>query len=364
MAALAGWDLSMLKIEVDDLRLQGFDIELTGFTEAELDKMMPPIEAEDSEKDPDEVPVVPDVAYSKLGQIWCCGPHKIMCGSSTSKADWDALMQGELADIQVCDPPYGVDYSSELAGKIKNDNLKDEEFYKFLLDFYTCSFGVMKAGAAMYVAHADSEGANFRGALKKLGFLLKSCLMWVKSSLVLGRGDFHYRHEPILYSIKPGGARRWYGGRKNTTLQDFGDTPIFQKTEDGRYAIQYGDAILYVNADAVVEEAPSTLLHFDKPKRSPMHPTTKPVRLWEKLIGFNARPGDVIIDGFGGSGTTMIAADRLGLSARLMELDERFSDVICVRYFQFTGRIPVDAKTGESFPKEVIDRLTEKFAQA
>lgn len=357
LAMAATWDDDMLKVELSGLKLEGFDMELLGFGDALTDLLDPDMTAPPG-KDPDAVPATPETPHSVLGDMWVCGPHRVRCGSSTEMGDWSALMGSELADIQVCDPPYNVAYESKLAGKIKNDDMKDGEFYQFLLDFYTCSFAVMKPGAAMYVAHADSEGANFRGALKKSGFNLKSCLMWVKNSLVLGRGDFHYRHEPILYATKPGGTRRWFGGRKQTTLQEFGAVDPIQRLEDGRYAVVSGDSVFYLAADAVVEEVPSTLLHVPKPKRSAMHPTMKPVALWERLAKNNARNNDIIIDGFGGSGTTMIAAERMGMCARLMEFDPKFVDVICVRYFQYTGRVPVHAETGEPFPQEVIDRLS------
>lgn len=356
----AEWDLEMLKLEIDDLMASGFDFEMTGFSSDDLAGLFALEDVPGNEKDPDAVPDVPETPFSKPGDMWICGPHRVRCGSSTSMDDWNALMQGELADLQVCDPPYAVNYESKLAGKIMNDNLGDKEFRQFLLDFYTCSFAVLKPGAAMYVAHADSEGANFRQALKDAGFALKACLMWVKNSLVLGRWDFHYRHEPILYATKPGAPRKWFAGRKQTTLQEIGDQPPFQRMEDGRIAIVHGDSVIYLSGDAVVEEVPSTLLHYDKPKRSAMHPTTKPTQLWERLARNNGRPNDIVIDGFGGSGTTMVAAERLGMCARLMELDPRFVDVICVRYFMLTGRVPVHAETGEPFPRDVIDRLAAK----
>lgn len=359
----AGWNLDMLKIELDDLKASGFDLDLVGFDDEEFNKLFPDIEPLDNGKDPDAVPDVPDEPFTKPGQMWFCGPHRVLCGSSTDMDDWNRLMQGELADIQVCDPPYCVNYESKLAGKIKNDNMNDAEFYQFLLGFYTCSFAVMKPGAAMYVAHADTEGANFRAALKNAGFHLKCCLVWVKNAFVLSRGDFHFKHEPLLYATKPGAPRRWYGGRKNATVQEVGEYPPFQKMEDGRYAVVAGDRVLYVDGAAAVEEVESTLLHFNKPIRSAMHPTTKPVALWEKLAGFNARPKDIMIDGFGGSGTTMIAGERLGMVTRLMELDPRFVDVICVRYHMLTGRVPVDAETGEEFSREVIARLSEMCSE-
>jgi DNA modification methylase len=356
-----GWDEELLKLELADLKLAGFDLDLLGFGDALTDLLDASLLNPD--KDPDEVPDVPEVAFSAMGDLWELGPHRVRCGDSTKMDDWSALMRGELADIQVCDPPYNVAYESKLAGSIKNDSMSNAAFYEFLLGFYQCSFAVMKPGAALYVAHADSEGINFRTALIAAGFKLKTCLMWVKNALVLGRGDFHYRHEPILYAVKPGGKRAWFGGRKQTTVQAMGESTPFELMPDGRYAVRHGDAVLYVSADAVLEEVPSTLLHYKKPTRSAMHPTMKPVALWERLARNNARANDIIIDAFGGSGTTLMAAERLGMCARLMEFDPRFVDVICVRYANYTGRLPVNAATGESFPREVIDRLTVKWGE-
>ena len=350
--------MELLKLELADLKLEGFNMELLGFGDLLTDLLDPSLL---NDKDPDEVPDVPEVAYSKLGDQWDLGPHRVRCGDSTKMDDWLALMCGELADIQVCDPPYNVNFSSKLAGAIKNDNMGNTEFHDFLLGFYRCSFAVMKPGAAIYVAHADTESVNFRTTLLEAGFVLKSCLMWVKNALVLGRGDFHYRHEPILYAVKPGGKRAWFGGRKQTTVQNMGEGSPFEKMEDGRYAVRNGDAILYVDGAAAVVETPSTLLHYNKPTRSPMHPTMKPVALWERLARNNARAKDIIIDAFGGSGTTLMAGERLGMYSRLMEFDPRFVDVICVRYAQYTGRVPIHAVTGEKFPQEVIERLSGKW---
>lgn len=356
-ALRAGWDMELLRLELTELKLEGFEIEMLGFED--LTDLLDPDKL--NEKDPDVVPDVPEVAFSVMGDQWIMGPHRVRCGDSTSMDDWKALMGGELADIQVCDPPYNVAYESKLAGSIKNDSMSNAAFKEFLLGFYRCSFAVMKPGAAIYVAHADSEGINFRSGLIEAGFQLKTCLMWVKNALVLGRGDFHYRHEPILYGIKPGAKRAWFGGRKQTTLQEMGDCPAFEKMEDGRYAVRNGDTVLYVDGAATVEEVPSTLLHFHKPQRSAMHPTMKPVALWERLTRNNARANDIIIDAFGGSGTTMVTAERLGMCSRSMEFDPKFVDVICVRYAQYTGRVPVHAVTGEPFPADVIQKLTQKW---
>ena len=352
------WDMDMLKLELTELRAADFDLALTGFSVDELMEMLDPQQVTDT--DPDEVPDVPETPHSKLGDMWLCGPHRVRCGSSTDPADWAKLMQGELADLQACDPPYNVAYESKLAGSIKNDDMGAEQFRQFLFDFYSASFGVMKPGAAMYVAHSDSEGIAFREQFIKAGFKLSSCLTWKKNALVLGRMDYQPISEPILYGWKEGSKHRWFGGRKNVTVHEIGNYPPFEKLDDGRYAIRDGDRVLYVSSDAVLEEQPTSILYHDKPKRSALHPTMKPVGLWERLMKNSARPKDIVIDGFGGSGTTMVAADRLGMVARLMELDPRFVDVICVRYFMLTGRVPVNAETGESFPKEVIDRLSEK----
>lgn len=359
LAMNSGWDLPLLRLELEELKAEGFDLSLTGFGDTELAELFDPV-TEENGQDPDEVPAVPEVPHSVMGDVWLLGPHRVRCGDSTQMSDWDALMQGELADLQFCDPPYNVAYESALAGSIKNDSMGDKAFYDFLLGFYTCSFAVMKKGGAIYVAHADSEGANFRQAFKDAGFKLASCLMWVKNALVMGRGDFHYKHEPILYGWKTGGPHKWWGGRKQTTVQDLGDRSPFEKMPDGRYAVRNGDSVMYVTGDVVVEESPSTIISVAKPKRSALHPTMKPVELIEILIRNNGRAKDIVIDGFGGSGSTLIAAERLGMVARLMEFDEKFVDVICARYYGYTGRLPVHQVTGEEFPRERLDALLLK----
>lgn len=359
-AELATWSLEMLKLELDGLMAEGFDVMDIGFSPDDMAVLFADIMPAEVGPDPDEVPEVPEVPFSVAGDMWERGPHRVRCGSSTDPVDWEALMGTEKADLQVCDPPYNVNFSSKLAGSIKNDNMKDSEFRKFLNEFYACSFAVMKNGAAFYVSHADTEVVNFQEAMTDVGFDVKVRLMWVKNALVLGRADYHYRHEPIIYAVKPGGKRLWFGGRKQTTLQLFGQIDGMEKLEDGNFRIHGRDASWKVDKAAILDEIPTTTLYYNKPTRSALHPTMKPVGLWERLIKNHGRPKDIIIDGFGGSGTTMIAAERLGMCARLMELDGRFVDVICVRYFAMTGRVPVRAETGEAFPREIIDRLMGK----
>lgn len=201
------------------------------------------------------------------------------------------------------------------------------------------------------MAHADTEGLNFRGAFSAAGFKLSGCLIWKKNALVLGRSDYQWIHEPILYGWKPGSRHRWYGGRKQTTVQEIGEASPFTKMEDGRWAIRVGDQTLVVAGDAVLQGAePSSVIYHDKPSRSADHPTMKPVSLIERMLKYSARPGDIIADAFGGSGSTLIAADRMGMCGRLVELDPKFVDVIVRRWQQYTGRKAQHATSGLPFP--------------
>ena len=356
LAEMASWDLEMLKLETDDLRALGLDLEAeTGFAEEDLAKLfegMVDAEPPGGGGDPDDVPDVPVVPHSRLGDIWVCGPHRILCGDCSDMALIDQLMQGAMADVCVTDPPYNVAYESKLAGSIKNDNMGDAEFRKMLRGWYDTMFAVMKPGAPIYVAHADTEGLNFRSEFRAAGFKLSGCLIWRKQSLVLGRSDYQWQHEPILYGWKPGAAHRWYGGRKRTTVIEYGENGPVRRLEDGRWAITVGDTVLIVDGQATIEEAPGSVIYHDKPSRSELHPTTKPVGLWEKLMKPSSRPGDVVIDWFSGSGTTMIAADRMGLIARVSEIDPKFVDVAVRRWEMLTGRRAVHAVTGEPFPRD------------
>lgn len=359
------WDVEFLRVELEDLKDSGFDLELTGFDEAALAEMFGDLDQENqNDRDPDDVPDEPVVPVSREGDVWVCGPHRVMCGSSTEIACWDKLMQGELCDAVWTDPPYNVNYESKLAGSIKNDDMSDSKFRAFLLDAYSAMFAMMKPGAPIYVAHADTEGLNFRSTFREAGFKLSGCLIWRKNSLVLGRSDYQWMHEPILYGWKPGAAHRWYGGRKLTTIIEYGENGPIRQLEDGRWAITVGDNVLVVSGEATIEEHPGSVIYHDKPSRSELHPTCKPVALIEKMLRASARPGDIIVDAFGGSGSTMIAADRMGMSARLMELDPKFVDVIARRYWQYTGIRPVHAVTGNAFPGEGERRWEDEPVQS
>ena len=345
LALNAGWDMDLLKLEITDLQIEGFDVTLLGFGDSLTDILDPAVQPG---KDPDEVPPVPETPHSKLGDVWVCGSHKVMCGDSLKSTAWSRLMGFELADLCVTDPPYNVAYTSKLAGSIKNDDMSDGKFREFLTGAFTRLYEVMKPGASIYVYHSDTEGYNFRGAFKEAGFHMSGCLIWKKNSLVLGRSPYQWIHEPCLFGFKKGAAHRFFGGRKQVTVTEFGD-PFVQR-EDGTWAVEVAGQTLIVTGDVKVEALEQSVIYCDKPKRSGEHPTMKPTQLLVKNIRNSGRLNDIIVDAFGGSGSTMIAADMIGLCARTMELDEKYVDVMAQRYFEWTGRIPVHAETGAEFP--------------
>ena len=361
LAELATWNLDALKAETDALREAGLDVEeVTAFSEADLTDLFSDILGPPKGKtDPESVPPLPVEPVSRLGDIWVMGVHRIGCMDSLSVPAWDLLMGGVQADLCVTDPPYNVAYEGGTKDKmtIQNDSMSDEKFRAFLLDAHHAMYAVMKPGAPLYVAHSDTEGLNFRAALKGAGFKLSGCLIWQKNALVMGRSDYQWKHEPILYGWKPGAAHKWYGGRKLTTVVEYGASSPFTQLADGRWSIQVGGTTLYLAGDVKVEEQLGSVIFHDKPTRSDLHPTTKPVGLWEKLIAPSSRVGDVVIDAFSGSGTTILACERMGRVARVAELDPKFVDVAVRRWEQYTGLRAVHAVTGEPFPLEGESRL-------
>lgn len=298
LALNAGWDNVMLKVELEHLAELGFDLELTGFTLDEIDALTP-IEITAGLTDEDDAPPVPQEPKTKPGDIYQLGKHRLMCGDSTSIDDLERLCDGQAVDLWLTDPPYNVAYEGGTKEKltIKNDSMGDDQFRQFLRDAYTAADAVMKAGAVFYIWHADSEGYNVRGAAKDASWNVRQCLIWKKSSLVLGRQDYQWQHEPCLYGWKEGAAHLWAADRKQTTI-----------------------------------------LEFDKPNRNGEHPTMKPVGLFEYQMLNNTKGGDIVLDSFGGSGTTLIAAEKNGRVARLMELDPKYCDVIVKRWEDFTGK--------------------------
>lgn len=246
--------------------------------------------------DDDDVPESPEEPVTRPGDIYVMGEHRLMCGDAIDASQIATLMDGEVADLCVTDPPYNVNYEGGTGLKIQNDSMEDGTFYKFLYDAFVSIYSYLKAGGALYVFHADSEGLNFRKAYKDSGFLLKQCCIWVKNNFVMGRQDFQWQHEPVLYGWKPGEAHRWNSDRKQSTVWE-----------------------------------------FDRPRKSAEHPTMKPVELIEYPIQCSSRRRDIVLDPFGGSGSTLIACQKINRKARIMELDPKYCDVIVKRWEDFTG---------------------------
>lgn len=297
LALNAGWDDAMLALEIGDLKDAGFDLGLTGFSPDEIAALNP--EVIEGLTDEDAVPDVPDEPITKLGDIYQLGNHRLMCGDSTNIEHLERLCDGRPVDMWLTDPPYNVAYEGKTKDSltIQNDSMGNDQFRQFLRDSYVAADTVMKAGAVFYIWHADSEGYNFRGAAADAGWKVRQCLIWKKSSMVMGRQDYHWKHEPCLYGWKEGAGHLWATDRKQTTI-----------------------------------------LEFDKPSRNGEHPTMKPVALFEYQMLNNTKGGDIILDSFGGSGTTMLAAEKNGRYARLMELDPKYCDVIVKRWEEFTGK--------------------------
>jgi len=306
----ASWDDELLGLELAELKDGGFDLGITGFSSDEWDALIAGDTSNDGLTDEDQVPEVPEKPVSRTGDVWLLGEHKVLCGDATKAEDYKLLLGEELVDMCFTDPPYNVAYEGGTKEKltIKNDSMGDEQFRQFLRDAYTAADAVMKAGAVFYIWHADSEGYNFRGAARDAGWSVRQCLIWKKSSLVLGRQDYQWQHEPCLYGWKEGASHLWASDRKQTTI-----------------------------------------LEFEKPSRNREHPTMKPVALFEYQLLNNTKGGDLVLDSFGGSGTTLIAAEKNGRVARLMELDPKYCDVIVRRWQDYTGESATHAETGIAF---------------
>lgn len=294
---------------------------------------------ENKEKtDDDEAPEIDyeEPAQSEQGQVYELGPHRLMCGDSTNPDDMAILMNGAKADLIVTDPPYNVDYEGSNGKKIQNDKMEDNSFLNFLTDAFKTMLGVLKNGGVYYIWHADSEGFNFRQAIKNCGGLVRQCLIWVKNSLVLGRQDYQWRHEPCLYGWKEGAGHYWEGTRSLSTVID--DRPNYKNMNKEELL----EEIKKLRGDNI----PSTIIYEDKPSRNDEHPTMKPVKLFERLIKNSSKEEDIVLDPFGGSGTTIIASQKLNRHARLMELDPRYCDVIRKRWTKYAKENGLPIGTG------------------
>ncbi len=294
MALDAGWDEELLKIEIESLQAEAFHIDLTGFEEQEIADLFDT----DEEVQEDNFDIKEELskpAITKSGDIWLLGNHRLVCGDSTKEETYTLLMNGKKANLVVTDPPYNVNYQAN-AGKIKNDNMSQDKFYQFLFDAFINMEKEMENDASIYVFHADTEGLNFRKAFADAGFYLSGTCIWKKQSLVLGRSPYQWQHEPCLFGWKKNGKHQWYSDRKQTTIWE-----------------------------------------FDKPKRNDDHPTMKPVPLIAYVIKNSSLSNCIILDPFGGSGSTLIACEQTNRICYTIELDEKYCDVIVKRYIEQVG---------------------------
>ena len=297
MSLDAGWDDELLKVEMASLQEMGFDVGMTGFDESELADLFADGDKTSAKDDDfDLTAALEKAAFVQRGDIWTVGRHRLMCGDATSAEDVAALMSGTKANLILTDPPYGVSFRSSSGLTIQNDSMKNEEFYNFLLSAFQCMVEHLESGGAAYVFHADTEGLNFRRAFVDAGLHLAGCCIWVKDSLVLGRSDYQWQHEPVLYGFLQNGKHKWYSDRKQTTIWNFA-----------------------------------------KPKRNADHPTSKPLDLLSYPIGNSTQENAVVIDTFGGSGSTLMACEKMNRICCTMELDEKYASVILRRYVEDTG---------------------------
>lgn len=297
MAMDAGWDEELLRVEIEALQGEAFDVSLTGFDEMELADLFK--DGSDSGAEDDDYDLsaaLEKAAFVERGDIWTVGRHRLMCGDATSAEDVAALMDDRKANLILTDPPYGVSFKSSSGLTIQNDSMKNEEFYNFLLSAFENMADHLEKGGAAYVFHADTEGLNFRRAFIDAGFHLAGCCIWVKDSLVLGRSDYQWQHEPVLYGFMQNGKHPWYSDRKQTTIWNFA-----------------------------------------KPKRNANHPTSKPLDLLGYPIGNSTQENAIVIDTFGGSGSTLMACEQINRTCCTMELDEKYASIILRRYVDDTG---------------------------
>ena len=314
------WDNEKLALVIADLQGTDFDVSLTGFDPEELDDLFrDDVKNGVKEDDFDVNAELEKPCFSKAGDLWLLGDHRLFCGDSTKPETFDLLMNGKKANLVVTDPPYNVNYEGS-AGKIKNDSMAEDQFEQFLLDAYLQMEAAMADDASIYVFHSDSHGLAFRKAFDAAGFYLSGCCIWKKQSLVLGRSPYQWQHEPVLFGWKKKGKHQWYTGRKESTIWE-----------------------------------------FDKPKKNGDHPTMKPVALMSYPIMNSTMTGCLVLDPFGGSGSTLIACEQTGRVCYTVELDEKFCDVIVNRYRDQVGTAEkiTCQRDGLTYTYDEIQKLTE-----
>lgn len=290
----AGWDNELLAVELSELEGADFNLDLLGFDEAELSSIFD-ADKDVNEDDFDVEKELEEPCFSKTGDMWTLGKHRIICGDATKLETFKTLLENTKVNLVVTDPPYNVNYEGA-AGKIKNDNMEDDKFYQFLFNSFVNMEQAMADDASIYVFHADTEGLNFRKAFQDAGFYLSGCCIWKKPSLVLGRSPYQWQHEPCLYGWKKKGKHKWYAGRKETSVWE-----------------------------------------FEKSKKNADHPTMKPIALLAYPIKNSSMTNSLVLDPFAGSGSTLIACEQTGRICYAIELDEKYCDVIVKRYIEQVG---------------------------
>ena len=292
---IAEWNEDLLRAELKALEEAGFGIEDLGFDNSELEALLEgDVSVSVGETDPNAAPEVPEVAVSRPGEVYVLGDHRLVCGDSTKAEDVGRVCKEGEADMWLTDPPYNVAYEGSNGLTIQNDSMEDVKFREFLRTAFGHAEKALKPGAPFYIFHADSEGYNFRGACHDIGLRVRQCLVWKKNALVLGRQDYQWIHEPCLYGWKDGGPHPWYADRSQTTVME-----------------------------------------FNKPKKNDVHPTMKPVEMLVYLLQNSSKRGDVVLDTFGGSGSTLIACEQTGRVCKTVELDPRYCDAIRRRWAEF-----------------------------
>jgi DNA modification methylase len=332
----AEWDLEKLDVELSDLVNMSFDMQPFDFAIVRKNEV--------TEDDFDVEAAIPEIATTKRGDIWQLGRHRLMCGDSTVQSDAKKLMSGKLGDMVFTDPPYNIDYEGATKDKLKilNDSMPDLEFYKFLYNAYVCMINNVTPGSAIYVCHSDNEGVNFRKAMRDAGWEQKQCIIWIKNAFILGRQDHQWQHEPILYGWKLGAGHRWFGNRKQSTVIKPEDGVFVEKTGKG-FQLTFNSGIKKVVINVpeydvvqLVGDEITTTWYIDKPVRNAEHPTMKPIKLCARAIKNSSREEDVVIDFFGGAGSTLMACEQMNRICYTMELDEKYCDVIIKRWEVFT----------------------------
>jgi len=320
LAENAGWDEELLRLELAALQVEDFNLDLIGFDDQELVRLLADQEAAQGLTDEDAVPELPQTPISALGDLWLLGNHKLLVGDATARPDIDRLMAGDAADLVFTDPPYNVDYEgyTEERLKIKGDRMSDADFKQFLENTFRSYRTVLKAGASLYTCHSSSWQREFQNALEASGFEIRCQIIWAKNTFAWGFGRYKFQHEPIFYAHVAGQKDSWYG-----------------------------------------DKSQSTLWEEKKPAANRLHPTAKPIELIERALINSSKSGDIAVDLFGGSGSTLIACERRGREARLMEIDPRYADVIVRRWQEFTSKQAVLEGDGRTFDEIARERLKE-----